>query len=338
MKSKLFGVFFFACHLSFGQNFPKEYFLLRHNAESLFYAKAYKEAASKINLLIKLTGIDDLNEDHLFAASAWALASYPDSAFYHLEIMANNGKYVDYDISLSPNFNSLHNDKRWQNFVNSIKKFDLPLLCSHTSFPPPIPTVFTVDPKSNYLKSDAFGGYLNNLDNVVSVSTHAYNLRILRKDNGDLSKRSLILDLNHPLINTGAKTQGIIIDNTASFHVFYKLDTTIKPWVVYNFREMPIGSTVTSPRTELYIHINGNLNCLQLGFWGRGDCNEPDGKAGHNGGTGTTSVQVTRNSESEYTIEAREGSVGRLWDVSNVPRTIDKGLFKTGFLIHLKYQ
>ncbi|GAA4733413.1 hypothetical protein GCM10023229_09350 [Flavisolibacter ginsenosidimutans] len=275
----------------------------------------------------------------MIAACFWARANFPDSAFTQLEIVASNGRYVDFDFTSSGNLNSLHNDKRWPEFVDRIKKFDLPSLCTHTYNPPsPIPIVFTVDPKSIYFKSDTYGDYLNDFDNVSSVSTHAYNLRILRSDKGEFSKRSLILDLRQPVINSGATSQGVIKDSVASFHVFYKFDTTVRPWVVYNFRDMPIGSTIISPRTEIFVHINGNSNKLQLGYWGLGDCNEKDGKGMRNGGEGTTGVQVTRNSESEYTIEAQDGSIGRLWDITNPPFSIDKGLFKTGFLIHLKYQ
>jgi len=165
-----------------------------------------------------------------------------DSAFYQLDAAAKSGRYVNFEITGSPNFASLHKDKRWQTFVEQIKRFDLPLLCTHTYHPPsPIPIIFLLDPKSTYLKSDGFGKYQNDLDNVVSVSTHAYNLSILRNKMGDLSKCSLTLNLKHPVQGSGAKAQGLVADSLASFHVFYKLDTTANPWTVYNFRDMPIG-------------------------------------------------------------------------------------------------
>ncbi len=96
---------------------------------------------------------------------------------------------------------------------------------------------------------------------------------------------------------------------------------------------MPIGSTVNSPRNEIIIRINGNPNILHSGYWGLGDCNESAGEGMCIGNPGMSSVQVTRNSEFEYTVKALEGSIGRLWDVSNPPYAVDKGLYKTGFRI-----
>lgn len=196
----------------------------------MFSAKAYKEAAEKLTYAINLVGQRVITEDRIYSASAWALANNLDSAFYQLDAAAKSGRYVNFEIINSPNFASLHNDKRWQTFVEQIKRFDLPLLCTHIYHPSsPIPIIFLLDPKSKYLKSDGFGKYQNELDNVISVSTHAYNLRILRNEIGDLSKRSLTLNLNHPIQGSGAKAQGLIADSLASFNVFYKLDTTAKP-------------------------------------------------------------------------------------------------------------
>ena len=75
--------------------------------------------------------------------------------------------------------------------------------------------------------------------------------------------------------------------------------------------------------------------------WDIGDLeiasNEEDGKGGRNGGSGTTSVIVTRHRNLIY-HRCTKGSLGRLWDVSNPPNTIDKGLFKMAFIVHLQYQ
>lgn len=339
MKWTLFGFLLFVYHLTFGQNYSKEYFQLKQKIETLVAKNDYKAVSSAYSELFNLIGTNATNDERMIAACFWARANFPDSAFNQMEIVATNGKYVDFEFTVSPHLNSLHNDKRWQEFVDRIKKFDLPRLCTHPDKPlPVIPITFSVDPRSGHLKADGFGDYRHDIDNVRSASTHSYSLRIQRKDNGDLSNRSLILDLREPILNSGAISQGIIRDSLAGFSVFYKIDTLATPRLIYDFRDMPIGSAVNSPRTEIFIRIKGNLNVLHLGYWGLGDCNEADGKGMHIGKPGTSSVQVTRNSESEYTIEAAEGSIGRLWDISNPPFSIDKGLFKTDFLIHLKYQ
>jgi hypothetical protein len=339
MRSIIILLCILAFHFGFSQPNSKQYYSIKKEVDLLFSGKAYKEAAEKLNYAIRLSGQMATNEDRIYSASAWSLAGNLDSAFYQLDAIAKSGRYVNFEVTTSPNFSALHNDNRWKAFVDWIKKYDLPLLCTHTYHPSsPIPMTFTLDPMSTHLKSDGYGDYLNNADNVLSLSTHAYNLRILRSEYGELSRRSLTLNLNFPVAGSEAEPQGVVTDNTCSFHVFYKLDTTVKPWSVYNFRDMPIGATVFSPRTEIFVHIKGELHVLQLGHWGLGDCNEPDGKGGRNGGAGTTPVKVIRNSETSYTIVASQGSVGRLWNISNTPKTIDKGLFYTGFIVHLEYQ
>ncbi len=340
MKSLVFATFLILIVATcYSQSYPKEYYLLKRQIDTFFVNKEYKKAALAYSALFELMGSKSDNNDRMMAAGMWAIANYPDSAYALLDIAESNGRYIDFGFTQGTNLKSLHNDKRWKDFVNRIKKFDLPLLCTHVLHnPPPISVNYTIDRKSKLLKGDGFGTYPDNKDYIRSVSTHSYTLRIRTGENGESSKRYLKLDLTKPIKSSGAKTQGVITDHYASFHVFYKLDTTIKPWVVYNFRDMPIGSTVKSPRTEIFVHINGNRHVLQLGYWGLGDCNEEDGKGGRNGGAGTTSVQVTRHSETSYTIVAPKGSIGRLWDVSNQPNTIDKGLFKTDFIVHLQYQ
>jgi len=64
--------------------------------------------------------------------------------------------------------------------------------------------------------------------------------------------------------------------------------------------------------------------------------NEVYAYKGRLNGAGTTKVRVTHNDNSDYTIEASEGSIGRLWKNQNMTRPVDLGLFKTGFIIHLK--
>ena len=341
MKSSLFTTLLILIVVTcYSQSYPKEYYLLKRQIDTFWTNKEYKKGAVVYSTLFELMGSKAENYDRMIAAGMWAMANYPDSAYKQLDIAASNGRYVDFGFTNGTNLKSLHNDKRWKDFVDRIKKFDFPpSLCKHILLnPPPISVNYTIDKKSKLLNGDGFGPYPHDKDYVRSVSTHAYNFIIKTGENGESSKRFLKLDLSKPIKSSGAVSQGVIIDHYASFHVFYKLDTTVKPWVVYNFRDMPIGEIIKSPRTEIFVHISGVRHVLQLGFWGLGDCNEEDGKGGRNGGAGTTSVEVTRHSEKSYTIVAPKGSMGRLWDVSNSPNTIDKGLFKMDFIVHLQYQ
>jgi len=74
MKSKFLWFCVFAFQLSFSQNYPRQYFTIRHEVDSLFSAKAYKEAAEKLTYAINLVGQRVTTEDRIYSASAWALA------------------------------------------------------------------------------------------------------------------------------------------------------------------------------------------------------------------------------------------------------------------------
>lgn len=281
-------------------------------------------------------------------AVAWATAGNIDSAFYYLNSIVNTdyNRFVAYeDLLKEKSFNSLHNDPRWQLIADEVKKNAPPFTCTHHSEPASGFMKFTIDHKSKFLKSDEKGSYFHNVDKVSSNQNFAYNLlmsgfsELVQSGNWkEFSPRYLLLDLNSPVESSGATRQGIIKDHFAAFHSFSKMDSSAKPDLIYNFNDIIIGTTVESPRTEIHVHINGKLHILQFGFWGFGQCGEPYSRGGQINGNGTTVVKITRHSATSYTIEAPKGSVGRLWDVDNRTHPIDKGLFKSNFVIHLENQ
>ncbi|HUS02418.1 MAG TPA: hypothetical protein VMY77_11860, partial [Chitinophagaceae bacterium] len=244
-------------------------------------------------------------------------------------------------------FISLHNDKRWQAVMDTIKKNYSPRRGSHPkgSAISQIPMSFTIDPKSSFLKSDQNGSYKNGIDKVSSLQMHAYNFSGSGWDfmqnsynKNNLSPRFIVLDLSQPVQHSGSVPQGIIKDNDAQIHIFNIIDKTVTPWVIYDFRDLAVGTTIESPRNQINIHINGVSHLLQLGPWALSDGNEWYSYGGKLNGNGTTKVMITRNNERSYTIIAPEGSIGRLWNVSNMSKPIDMGLFKTGFIIHLQQE
>ena len=127
----------------------------------------------------------------------------------------------------------------------------------------------------------------------------------------------------------------MIKDHLTLFHFFYKIDTALKLHLIYNFNEIPIGATIESPRAEIEFYINGKFHMLKFGYWSLGDCGEWYASGGNVNGAGTTSVKITRHTPTSYTIEAPKGSVGRLWDIDNRTKPIDKGLYESGFIIHV---
>jgi hypothetical protein len=281
-------------------------------------------------------------------ALAWAVLNKADSSFYYLNgiVKSDYNHLIAYDQLLNERaLQSLHNDARWHSLTDEVKKNEVPFTCAHTSRPPGLPMMFTIDPASKSLKGDQKGPYHDNEDKIFSQSNVAYNLLISGvnelEDSGnwsDSSSRYLLIDLNSPVEKSGATKQGIIKDHFAAFHAFYKIDTSGAVDLIYNFRDIPMGSTIESPRTEMMIHINGKLHLLKFGFWSLGDCGEPYSHGGKLNGRETTSVKVTRHSLTSYTIEAPQGSIGRLWNIENRTAPVDRGLFDIAFIVHVEAQ
>ena len=277
--------------------------------------------------------------DQYDAAVAWSMANYLDSAFFYLNniVLTNYNRFTDYNRLVKEQaFSPLYNDKRWQIIIEAIQKKNTHLLndgnFTHRFNNPPVPMIFKVDPESSFLKSDGMGSYKNGADKVNSGERHAYNLYVSGADElmvstnkYDTSTRFLILDLNSPVKGTGSVAQGVIKDNSAKFHVFYKIDTSVRPMLIYDFRDIPVGATIESERTEISVHIKGVAHMLALGSWGLGDLGEAYAYGGRINGAGTTKVKVTHNTETSFTIVAPQGSIGRLWNTQNMTMPVDRG-------------
>jgi|GEM_PF-4065664 len=286
--------------------------------------------------------------DRYNIAVAWAVTKNADSALYYLNsiINAKSNHYTDHQqLSTEKAFFFLWKDQQWISLLAEVKKKSISLSCEHTPREWRKPMTFTIDPQSKFLKSDGKGIYKNNEERIASYFITAYNFLtsgiILLQESGNLidtSSRYFVVDLNSPVKSSGAFDQGIIADHFASFHAFYKIDTSSRPSLIFNLNEMPVGVTIESPRTEIYLHINGLLHILHFGYWGLGDCGEVYSRGARITGNGTTLVKITRHTETSYTIEAPARSIGRLWDIANLSKPIDKGLFESGFIVHVENQ
>lgn len=307
----------------------------------------YKKLAVLLSARIRSGNWTNPTLDGYNAAAFWSLVNEPDSAFFYLNKIVNSetNHFTDLKkISTDKDFTTLHSDLRWQTLIEQIKKNHKPGACGHTMQAGRLNMAkFTIDPASSFIKSDAKGSYKNREDKIASFQSHAYNLLLsgnnpfqVSYNKSDLSTRYLILDLSRPVAGSGSTPLGLIKDNDAGFHIFYNFDTSKRPMLIYDFREIPVGSTVESSRTEFDIHINGVLHRLLLGFWSLGDCNEPYSYGGRTSGAGSTRAMVTRHSITSYTIVATDGSIGRLWNLQNKSKPVDLGLFETGFILHLE--
>ena len=111
------------CNCQNIKDVPKAYFDFIKKADSLFSIKKYGEAAAVYSRAFEATGGQGKVKDRYSAASCWALADNPDSAFYQLFRIAINGKYTKYEeIEKDPNLLSLHDDKRWESLIGIMKK------------------------------------------------------------------------------------------------------------------------------------------------------------------------------------------------------------------------
>lgn len=122
MKQTLIIFFAFIGLLSFSQEGPpKEYFSWVEKGSVLYNAKDYKRSALAYSIAFKFNDGKSLPEDRYNAACSWALAGYPDTAFYHLNRLVTKGKITDYRrFKNDSDLERLHKDKRWQPLMDSI--------------------------------------------------------------------------------------------------------------------------------------------------------------------------------------------------------------------------
>ena len=98
---------------------------LYRKADSLYNLKDFKNAAILYNDGIELQGSTTPFNRYLSAASSWALANSPDSAFHVLDILSKNEKLTQTDyinIETAKDLSLLRSDKRWKPLLASVQK------------------------------------------------------------------------------------------------------------------------------------------------------------------------------------------------------------------------
>ena len=99
------------------------YKTLTKRADSLYLAKDYKNSALTFSNAFKRYHKLATVRDRYDAACSWSQASFPDSAFSNLQLIASNGSYTNYDhIIVDEDLISLHTDKRWSPLLTVIQK------------------------------------------------------------------------------------------------------------------------------------------------------------------------------------------------------------------------
>ncbi len=122
MKTTLFFGFVIFTISLLGQGNPQKYRDLVRVADSLYNAKDFKNSAFTFSKAFEANGWKGSSKEHYNAACSWALANYPDSAFFHLNYIATQMNYTDYGhIKGDPDLKSLYSDRRWQSFTALVK-------------------------------------------------------------------------------------------------------------------------------------------------------------------------------------------------------------------------
>jgi hypothetical protein len=199
-----------------------------------------------------------------------------------------------------------------------------------TSNPPKVPMRATIVDGDNAVQSDGLGEYVDNVSNANVETINAFALRTFKQWWPNSKPiRAILVDLNNPVPDGVGVPRGIFIDQRAVFAAFWYVDSNSH---VHALQDIPIGITVESDRTQIWITspVNRRRHVLHFGPWSN-QC-EPFGRIRT---TGSTRVLITRTGANAYTFYAPPGSVATLSDVNdnNQQTPIYQGLFYVSFLV-----
>jgi hypothetical protein len=200
-----------------------------------------------------------------------------------------------------------------------------------TSNPPLVAMRATIVNEGNSVQDDGLGEYVDNVQNANVNLINAHALRTFKQYKPNSKPiRGLFVDLNNPVPGGGGLPSGVFFDQKAVFASFWYVDSSSH---VHGLQQIPIGTTVESDRTQIWITspANGRRHVLHFGPWSN-EC-EPFGPIVT---ADSTKVQITRWGTYSYTFHAPAGSVATLSDVhdNNQQTPIYLGLYYVNLLIH----
>jgi hypothetical protein len=200
-----------------------------------------------------------------------------------------------------------------------------------TSNPPTVALRATIVNAGNSVQDDGLGDYIDNVSNANVETISAFALRTFRQYRPNSKPiRGFSVDLNNPVPGGGGVPRGIFFDEKAVFGSYWYVDSNSH---VYGIQEIPIGITVESDRTQIWITNpgDGRRHVLHFGPWSN-EC-EPFGPIVT---IGSTKVQITRTGMNSYSFYAPPGSVATLSDINdnNQQTPIYQGLFYVNLLIN----
>ena len=171
---------------AFAQDTEK-YNKLTGEARQFYETGDYEKAGQKFADAFVALGNKGVIQDRYMAASAWAMAGQPDSAFVNLFKIVDSGYYTDKaEVVSDSTFTPLHTDRRWtalmDKFAEVEAKLDKPLIAL-------LDTIFH-DDQQHRLQLDSIG----KKHGVGSEEWKAIGKVIIKKDSLNLIKVKQILD------------------------------------------------------------------------------------------------------------------------------------------------
>lgn len=219
----------------------------------------------------RIVALLDDSDAALRLEAAWALEAYGPSASSALPFLENRRVDVEADVREAVD-DAIRAIRRPESITDVSPQDDVS--CAHRPVDRRIPTSLTVLTGSTSLFSDGRGAYSQERGSL-SHQNVAFSLRLryaaakVRASAADSAgsrepARWIALDLSAPVTSTGARALGVARDSAAQFHVFHMLGANR---VIWNLRDMPVGSSGPSDRLEIQIHVDGGLHVVQLGPW-----------------------------------------------------------------------
>lgn len=178
------------------------------------------------------------------------------------------------------------------------------------------------------ITDDGRGSYTDARDSSDVYVRAAVNLYVTAPEvKPDAARRRMRIDMTQPA-DSAAESLGIIEDAYADFHAWGPslARNGVEPTVQY----LRVGSSHKSAFVHVDFTYQGRYYLLLLGREALGEgCNKP---ATALFTTGTSTATISRPQHNVYVIEAPEGSIGRLFDITNkIAGAVNKGLYYTSF-------
>lgn len=169
---------------AFAQEPVSDYRRLVKQADSLYNAGAFKEAAFGYTKAFEANGWKGFIPDIYNAARSWARIGNLDSAFRKLDRVITYSPHDDFedyqDFPDDPAFHSLHSDDRWQSLIlRAEKKYNNPLINE-------LKTIFETDQKYRLLIDSVIARFGADSDEAQTLWTkmkEADSLNVLKVTN-----------------------------------------------------------------------------------------------------------------------------------------------------------